>query len=407
MIIEIEFPITTTGKPAKATKSKTVVFRDAVRFDIPDYGPSAKRPAMLVDGPPGFQPTPYYGIEGKLYGQTFQKVPSDRRSPLVVSLSPRDNVLTSHLENALVELGKTLRNHHSTAVASALYPKELADYFADGLTTTRAANRADLAPILLPTFERLSVQDLDMAEIERQRAAFAAHLSEFVIVDGEFMRSMPEPVYGVTIGYPAHEGGGRPHLASEGSAAKVELILPPRGQQLHRMQQHVNMVAFFSADRHGDALAYANAIKPHQGPGPADASAAHRRIRVRDASYVKFDDEAASLLMISENMARNFLRETLGYQNSHSTERIRGAFEGAPIEAIVAWKTLTAAISAEEQDDLPVAIRNCLEVQQATGTGYFAGYAMPPAVIEMALAKWENREVSLAFQSPGQPAVGF
>jgi hypothetical protein len=402
MILEIEYPITTTGRPNKATKSKTVVFGDVVRIEIPDYGPSAKRPAMLVDGPPGFQKTPYYGIEGKLYGETAQKVPQDRRFTLTISLRGSDNVLTRHLETELVELGKKLRNHHSTAMATALFPNELASYFADGLQTTRAAARADLVPVILPTFEQLNVRDLDMAEVERQRAAFAEHLSEFVIVDGWFMRSVPEPVYGVKIGFPAYEGDG-PLGGAEGSAAKVELILPPRDKQLHKMQEHVNVVAFFSADRYADAMAYANEIKPYQGPGPREALEAARLIRVKDESYIRFDDEKASLLMVAENMARRFLREALGYQNSHSTDKVRDAFDTAPIEVIVAWKVLTAAIKSEDVDRLPGAMRDCLEVQERTGTEFFADSHLPPAVIETALAKWDDREVSITMEPSRGP----
>lgn len=401
MILEIEYPITTTGRPNKATKSKTVVFRDVVRFDIPDYGPSAKRLAMLVDGPPGFEKSPYYGIEGRLYGETAQKAPNDRHSRLVVSLRGSDNGLTRHLEKELVDLGKRLRNHHSTAVATALYPNELAIYFADGLQTTRAAARADLVPVILPTFEQLDVRDLDMAEVERQRAAFAAHLSEFVIVDGWFMRTVPEPVYRVSIGYPAYEGNG-PLGGSEGSEAKVEMVLPPRDKQLHKMQEHVNVVAFFSADRYADAMAYANEIKAQQGPGPREALEATRMIRVKDESYVTFDDEKASLLMVAENMARRFMRETLGYQDTHHNDRIRAAFEKAPIEAIVAWKVLTSAIKSEDLNRLPRAMQDCLDVQEGTGAEYFADSHLPAAVIEAALAKWDDREVSLAIE----PATG-
>ncbi|MCS4088414.1 hypothetical protein [Rhizobium sp. BK176] len=402
MILEIEYPITTTGRPNKAAKHKTVVFRDVVRVDIPDYGPSAKRPAMLVDGPPGFQRTPYYGIDGRLYGETAQKVPRDRRSSLVISLRGSDNVLTRHLETELVELGKKLRNHHSTAVSTALFPNELANYFADGLQTTRAAARADLVPVILPTFEQLSVRDMDMAEVERQRSAFAAHLSEFVIVDGELMRTVPEPVYGVSIGYPAYGEPGADR-GSEGSAAKVEMILPPRYKQLHKMQEHVNVVAFFAADRYRDALAYANEIKTHQGPGPREALEAARLIRVKDESFVGFDDEKASLLMVAENMARMFLKEALGYQDSHSKDKIRGALDKAPIETIIAWKALTAAINSEDMSLLPGAVQDCLDAQRRTGTKYFADFQMPPAVIEAALAKWDDRAVSFPIEAVTGP----
>jgi hypothetical protein len=401
MIIEIEFPIITTGKPVKATKTKTVVFRDVVRVDIPDYGPSAKRPSMMVDGPPGFQRTPYYGIEGQLYDATAQKAPRDRSSTLVIGLRPSDNVLTHHLESALIDMGKKLRNHHSTAMASALYPNELAEYFAAGFRTTRAAARLDLNPVVLPTFDQLSVSDLDTAAIERQRAAFSGHLAEFVIVDGEFMRTVPEPVYGVSIGYPAHGGAG--HLRSEGSAAKVELILPSRGEPLHKMRENVNMVAFFSADRYADALAYANAIKPLQGQGPREAIEAPRRIAVKDEAYVRFDDEAASLKMVAENMARSFLIETLGHRDSHAAEKVRQAIEDVPLDVLVAWKRLTSAIKAGDMDMLPEAIQDCLEVQEETGIGHFARFAMPPAVVEMALAKWDNREVSFSIEPSPEP----
>jgi hypothetical protein len=401
MIIEVEYPITTTGRPSKATKSKTVVFRDVARIDIADYGPSAKRPAMLVDGPPGFEKSPYYGIEGRLYSETAQKAPSDLRSRLVISLRGSDNVLTRHLEKDLVDLGKRLRNNHSTAMATALYPNELATYFADGLQSTRAAARADLVPVILPTFEQLDVRDLDMGEVERQRAAFAEHLSEFVIVDGWFMRTVPEPVYRVSIGYPAYEGDG-PLGGSEGSEAKVEMVLPPRDKQLHKMQEHVNVVAFFSADRYADAMAYANEIKAQQDPGPRKALESPRLIRVKDESYVTFDDEKASLLMVAENMAKRFMREALGYQDTHNNERIRAAFEKAPIDVIVAWKCLTSAILSEDLNRLQKAMQDCLDVQEGAGAEYFADSHLPAAVIETALAKWDDREVSFAID----PATG-
>ncbi|MCV9964164.1 hypothetical protein OIU34_19970 [Pararhizobium sp. BT-229] len=393
MIIAIEYPITTTGRPARSTKDKTVVFKDTIQYDFPECAASDRGVVIKAGNQPGFEAAEYFGIDGGLYGRTWNKVPKEGGIPFVVGLRPHADVLTSHLEKRLLELGRTLRDRHSTAVATALHPNELAEHFANGLTTSRTAVRTPETQVKLPSFEELGLKHVDTGEVEKQRAAFLAHLSEFVIADGEFLRKVPEPVYAVKIGYPAYTGG-------EGSVAEIVQVTPPRDRPLHRMQEYVNAVAFFAGNRLDDALAYAREVKAAQGEGPREVTMP-RRIEVRDSSYLSFDDERESLLVMAEHMAENFMRGMFGHRDNLPKAYVRQGLEDVSPESLVAWKALTTAMADDDHEELPAAIRACLDVDSREGQELFAGFPMPRAVVEAALRKWDDREVTLGFE-PGR-----
>lgn len=394
MLISIEYPITTTGRPPRSPKDKTVIFRDTVHFDFPEYGPSDRRVAIKAESQPGFEAAEYFGIDGGLYGRTWHKAPKRGEAPFVVGLRPQADVLTSHLEKQLLDLGRTMRDRHSTAVATALHPNELAEHFANGFGTSRAAVRTPETEVRLPSLEELGLKHVDMVEVEKQRAAFRSHLSEFVIADGEFLRKVPEPVYAVKIGYPSGQGG-------EGTVAEIVQVTPPRDRALHRMQEFVNVVAFFAGNRLDDALAYAREVKAAQGEGPREVTMP-RRIEVRDSSYLAFDDERESLLVMAEHMAENFMKGMFGYRDSLPKAYVRKGLEKASPEALIAWKALTVAMADDDHEELPVAIRACLDIDAREEKELFAGFPMPRAVVEIALRKWDDREVRLGFE-PARP----
>lgn len=394
MIIAIEYPITATGRPPRSPKDKTVVFRDTVYFDFPEYGPSDRRVAIRAESQPGFEAAEYFGIDGGLYGRTWHKVPKGGEAQFLVGLRPQADVLTSHLEKQLLDLGRTMRDRHSTAVASALHPNELAEQFANGFSTSRMAVRTPETQLRLPSLEELGLKNVDMVEVEKQRSAFRAHLSEFVIADGEFLRKVPEPIYAVKIGYPAGQGG-------DGSVAEIVQVTPPRDRPPHRMIEYVNVVAFFAGNRLEDALAYAREVKVAQGEGPREVTMP-RRIEVRDSSYLSFDDERESLLVLAEHMAENFMKGMFGYRDSLPKGYVRQGLEKVSSESLIAWKRLTTAMADDDHEELPAAMRACLDVDVREGKELFAGFPMPRAVVEIALQKWDDREVRLGFE-PARP----
>lgn len=197
------------------------------------------------------------------------------------------------------------------------------------------------------------------------------------------------------IGYPAGQGG-------DGSVAEIIQVTPPRGRQPHRMMEYVNVVAFFAGNRLEDAFAYAREVKVAQGDGPREVTMP-RRIEVRDSSYLSFDDERESLLVMAEHMADNFMKGMFGYRDSLPKAYVREGLEKVTPESLVAWKRLTTAMADDDHEELPAAMRACLDVDAREGKELFAGFPMPRAVVEVALRKWDDREVRLGFE----PARGI
>lgn len=396
MIIEIEFPVTVQGRPARSPKDKTIVFKDTIRFDFPDYGPSEVRTAITADTKDMLALERYFDIDGELYGKTGVKVPADRRMPFVLSIRGGADELTAHLEDDLNKLGVKLRHRNSTAVATELHPKDLAEFFVAGLNSQLHVNRDAEGAIQLKTLDELDVKGIDPVAVEAQREELMLHLSEFVIVGGTFLRKALEPVYAVTAGFPS-DGANR------GSAPEIRVVDQSRTAALHRMKEHSQVVAFFAGDRREEAVEYAREMKLAQCGEAFEPEVKPRRIQVHDASSLKFDDERASLVIMAEKMAASFLRETIGFRAEVRSDAVRTGLENASTDSIIAWKALTAAMEAADHEALPTAMRTCLDVDAGEGKSLFTGYGTPPAVFEVALRKWDNREVMVDFSASSLP----
>jgi hypothetical protein len=53
----------------------------------------------------------------------------------------------------------------------------------------------------------------------------------------------------------------------------------------------------------------------------------------------------------------------------------------------------------DDHEELPAAMRACLDLDAREGKELFAGFPMPRAVVEVALRKWDERHVRISGQS--------
>jgi len=392
MQIKIEYPIITTGKPARSSRRKTVVLKDVAVVDIPGYSRQGSRVAMVADGRLGLHGTEYFGFDGSLYTRTGYVLGDADHIRYRFGTAERHGPLVGHLNRDLLKIGQDLRRAHSKAIASVLYPSQLADYFARVLHPSQPTHAEIAAGADLPSIDLAEVSELDESDIARQRDRFLEHAARHVLMDGELLERTPDPVYVVKIGY------------DDGPAA-VEVVIRKEGEPLHLTREHANAVAYFAADRYADAMAYAARIKAAQGGGNCEVTPPETRITVRDGGFVSFDDERESMLRIADNMAHSYLTETFGYHVSQSesikVERVRSGLQDSPFEALVAWKRLTEAMGADDQEALPEAVRGCLEAgRRPAARNLFTPFGQPEAVILTALEKWENRAVSFGVDVP-------
>lgn len=402
MIIEVEYPITTTGKPARSNKTKTVVFKETVRFDLPEYSSSEARVAISVPGPQGFLPTDYLGIDGKLYYDTVNKVPRSRQYEFVLGLRKSADILTAHLEESLLELGKHLRRRNSTAIASELYPSVLAEHFARGLGHSGASNNRPETEVRLPSIDEIEVKDLDMAEVDRQKHAFLAHLSEFAVVNGSLIRTIPEPVYSVSVGY-ADSNTGTP---TEGTPPVIHIVKPDREGRLYA-KNNTNVVAYFSADRLDDAIAYAIEMKAAQTDKQFEVKIPGE-IRVLDHSYLTFDAERESLLVMAEHMIVDGMTRIFNRRNDNiSMSAVRQGLDRVAADTLLSWKRLSGAMEHPNHEELGWAIRECLGHYDHYGQKVFVDFPLTAEMYEAALSKWENREVSVNIGVAPSPGGGM
>jgi hypothetical protein len=401
MLVEIEYPIVTTGIPARSPKRKTVVFKDTVIFDFPEYTAAEAPVALLVPGPQGFLPTEYHGIEGKLYAHP-SRVPGNRFHEFVLGLRPTGDALTGHLEKSLLELGQALRTRNSTSIATELYPPAVADHFAKGLAHEHRRMGAPVRydEVRLPNIEEIVVRDLDMDEIIRQKANFLSHLSEFVVLDGSYYRETPEPVYSVSVGYPDFTTG----VGSDGTPPTVKIVKPERGGQIHRTQ-NTAVVAYFAADRLDDAMEYALAMKATQTDKVFEVERPGE-MQVFDPACLTFDVEGETLLVMAEHMAENVIGGMFGLGSTQlSKQELRSSLTRVSTETLHAWKRLTSAMESGGIEELHAVVEECLGMRDGDGGNPFVGFPLTVPMFEAAMRKWADREVALDFTARSGPGA--
>jgi hypothetical protein len=380
----IEFPIITTGTPARSSKRKTVVFRDEINIEIPDFPLQGSRRALTVGGRLGTHGTDYWGVDGRLFTSTQLRAPLNGRVLHSIGIDPTATILTEHLDERISDLGRQLRKNRYSTVGASLHPPELAAFFTKGLSqAARPIDLSNKASIVLPTLDELNLQDVDMEDVDRQRAKFFRHLDEFVIIDGEFKRLTPEPLYVVEVG------------STPISAPKIAIALPPRDRPLRQSRQNGEAVAFFTADRYDEARAYAEEIRRAQEGETPDVLQPDRLIAVRDISYIKHDDERESLLVAAGNMLSSGFANIFGAPDKLDGTVARAKLEASSTEVLLAWKNLQAATEDLDIEAVPIAMRRCLDIVDGEGRSIFTSPVFTASVFEVVMNKWETRAVTL------------
>jgi hypothetical protein len=396
MLIEIEFPIVTTGTPIRSAKSKTVVFKDSIKVDIPTFSREESSVALTVPSwPASPEQASYFGVDGDLFVSTSFAVPANGVIPHTINVNPTASVLTADMDKALVHLGETLRKDRYSAISTALHPPELAQLFEKGLTPSRTGVLRQQPTISLRTLNDIGVAEIDMGDVESQRSKFRDHMGSFIIVDGVFKQRVPEPLYAVDIGM-------------ENATPTVRIVLPVPGKRLRNHSWSTAMMAYFAGDKLEEAVAYAENLKRVQIGRTITPKIPEHPIQVNDSSYLKCNDESESLTAVADMMlligVQNLFPDAVASDTPLQRARQhRRMLEAASTDALGAWKSLQASLESGDADELPEAMQRCLKIIDGHGECVFTSSRLPSAVVDVALAKWEGREVALKIDARSGP----
>jgi hypothetical protein len=212
MIVEIEYPISIEALPARGKNTKTVVFKDSVRVDIPVYDGHERVLAMRTTGRELQEGRSYWGMGGALYTALSSGLPAAEFIPYDLTLTGAQNHIVSDVHSELMEKLKRLRSSFQAQLSSALHPKSLADALIEGMNWTGTPNHTGRLPIPLSRLTDIPLREFNEADIENQKNSFRRHMENFAISDGALYRKATEPMYYVD------------HRNRDGYAVKVSVM---------------------------------------------------------------------------------------------------------------------------------------------------------------------------------------
>ena len=188
MLLTIEYPITYVGRPGKARIDRTVVAKDVVTVDVPEFGAHEVTAVFdFVHLSDRLGAERFCECEGRLYGDVPEVDLKRGRLPFVYACN-YGRTKTSILLPALQTMDEAIRNSDHER---PLFPPSV------GKAYERRSDQL-FWNIEVPSFEEVG-GTFDAGEIESQRLAFAEHADRFIVVDGRLMRSELEPAIAVRL----------------------------------------------------------------------------------------------------------------------------------------------------------------------------------------------------------------
>jgi hypothetical protein len=217
---------------------------------------------------------------------------------------------------------------------------------------------------------------LQMNVINTARRHVEDHLSNYVVMGSELYRQSLEPFLVLSAG--------------NGSAFRLDVETDIHECIANGKRAGFEPVACFALDQAKAARAHAASLA--QGVRPKVKGA---RIKVShvDASKLQVDPVAMTLRVAAVKMHQSYVAE------AESMWDVEGALTELPLDGIIAFRTLSDAISKSwhDIDVIDAAVNACLEYQAASGDDAFSGSARVAEMVEA----WNDRPIGLGLSGSG------
>jgi hypothetical protein len=390
MRLEIEYPVILQAIPPRSTLSKTVIVKDVLVADIQEYSASEAPVALLRKG---VNPdTNMHWVQEYLHpGEGLfvaGKPPKieDGRVRYAFGYEKTQVVSPIFHSEMHAKVQKTIKDiycEHKSNAYKHVYNDDVYKAYIERWERFRSGEQSSKIPL----FSEIKLSNLEEGGVERARDEINRKVADVILVDGRFYLRQPEPTY----------------LANASVNARDPLVLPQ--SKLSEMEmlevEKVDLsMAYFAADDLDGALAYAAEMWRIRKCDDIDynASLSGDAFEVVDPSALKFDGERVSVLRSAKAIMRNFMSSiappAVG-SASHIMQALTTNFENTGLEALVNYKHLEVALKSQETstDDVCALIRDCISGSE--GDRFAKGFEA--SMLEMALKRWERREVRKSF----------
>lgn len=401
MKLEIEYPVILEAVPPRSTLRKTVIVKDVVVADIPEYSTSEapvalRRKRLTTAGKPWVQN--YLHVDDGLFTEVVRPTISEGRVPYEFGyektqvISP---IFHNDLHGEVQEKIAGLKRLHKSNYPKHLFNQDVLDAFVERWERRYAGEPILTVRTKLPLLGEIKLSDIEEGGVERARSEIGKKIANVILIDGRFHFKQPEPVYLANASVSVRD----PFVSLQASISEEEML----GAEKIDLSE-----AYFAADDLEGAIAYAAEMwRIRKGDDyDYDAALSGDAYEVVDPSALRFNGERISVLRAAETIRRNFISSIVpsaigtsyGGGAYYVIEKVTENFQNTGLEAIVNYKHLEAELKAatggkDNTDDLCARIKDCISGPESER--FVKG--LEATMLDVALGRWEQREARRNF----------
>lgn len=394
MRLVVDYPIVLRNAvPPRSTVAKTVIVRDSVVIDVPEYSaseaPIVMRQIIREEGQPD-KAWNYRAINGELYTTATQ--PTIVAGLVEYAFGFNNTEIMSpalHLDThnrAIEAVAKICRDGKSFAKAN-LYPEDIFLNY-ERSSAFRLSSQSRAQPARLPMLDTVNFVRFDRGDVEKARAEFLESARRVAIVDGRFVIRKSEPMY----------------FADADPELDHPTVTVVRNDNWREKMEEGDLKpwqGYFAADDFDGAMEYAAEMWRRRigDDNDYEAVCTESRIEVLDDSYVRFDGEARAAFVAGNAIVGNFVKSLQAGSRYASQDQLTRNLGEIEVETFSAFKRLTTAMKSfddgatEQAEEIVSAARECLS--SIDGQRFLSQTDFP--LIDLALGRCEKRNLKREF----------
>jgi hypothetical protein len=395
MKLEIEFPVILQAVPPRSALSKTVIVKDVVVADIPEYSASEapvalRRKRVTSDQKPWVQDY-VHSNNGLFVAGVRPRIKEGRVSyefgyhKAQVSSPIFHNEMHAEVQEKIVELKRL----HKSSYYKHIFNQDVYDAYVERWERRYHGEPLMTVTTKLPMLDEIKLSNIEDGAIEAAQSAINKRIANIILVDGRFYIKQPEPVYVANASLDVRD----PFVSTLAGISEDEMLVAEK----------IDLsTAYFAADDLEGAISYAAEMwRIRKGDdNDYDAALSGDAYEVVDPAALGFDGERVSVLRAAEAVRRNFMDSIVpsGIGNSsYVLQKVTANFENTSLESLVNYKHLEAALKSAvdggSTDDLCARIKDC--VAGTEGHRFVRGDEV--TMLEVALGRWDRREARRNF----------
>ncbi|MDW9481243.1 hypothetical protein GOB57_21600 [Sinorhizobium meliloti] len=396
MKLEIEYPVILEAVPPRSSLPKTVIVKDVVLAEIPEYSASDAPVALRRKRVDPNTHKPW--VQNHLHANdglfVAAKQPTIEAGRVRYEFGYEKTQVISPLfhnevHKAVQEKVSGIKRLHKSSAYKHLYNDDVYKAFVERWERQYRDGPVTTVTTKIPLLGEIKLSSIEEGGVEQARREITKRVEDVILVDGRFHIRQPEPVY----------------LANAGVNVRKPFVSPQAGiteEEILGAEKIDLSMAYFAADDLDGAIAYAAEMwRIRKGDdNDYDAALSGEAYEVVDPSALRFNGERLSVLRAAEAVRRNFMSSivpsAIGSSN-YVLEKVTANFENTSLETIVNYKHLEAALKASADgantDDVCARVRDCLSGSESER--FAAG--TEAAMLEVALGRWERREARRNF----------